>query len=782
MPSSLPSSLPSTPPEVVSRDPAGEAEYRPLVLRVAEPAHEAQRRQLVAEAGVRVLDTYATQLDGLLRSQNPRRKWTPAELEAARHEHLNGGSPDAAGVWVYYPWQKCMVHLLDESEFVELRTSRNQHKVTREEQRFLSQRRVGIVGLSVGAHVAMVLGLERSCGEVRLADFDLLELSNLNRLHEGVLNLGIKKTTLAARRIAEADPFLKVTCFHEGLTRANLDDFLLGGGPLDVLVDECDDLGMKLTCRERARQLGIAVVMEANDRATLDIERFDREPGRPILHGLLAGLDTSNVASLRTNEEKVPFLLPMVGEATMSDKLRASLLEVGESIETWPQLASDVALGAGVVANVVRRIALDQLTESGRYFVDLEELIRDARRPERAPGEAQNLARGSKGPRRVSSALEEAPLQGDVEPGQISLDPSTLESVVDAALRAPSGANEQPWTWSTSGPNLWLEGRSRFGESLLNYRDLATHLSVGAATENLVLRAHQLDLSVKLVLPAESASTARVGFRFFRAGEAPVGAESHGFDTLASAIGERHTNRRRTTGGPLENEALQALARTAASVSGSELLFVSDRPAVAEVADIAARAERIRMLHPAGHGDMVREIRWTLEEAESTRDGIDLRTVDLSATELAGLKMLRSPGVPALLKSWRGGRGLEKLTKSSLLAASAVGLLTMRRQTLAGRIEAGRALERVWLTATRLGISLQPHTASVFLFARAFGGGARDFDGETLGELHGLHARLRAVFGADAGEVFLFRLFPSCEPLARSLRRPADTNQQLTGA
>src|SRR6187549_1703355 len=154
----MPSSLPSTLPDVVSRAPAADAEYRPLVLRVAEPAQEAQRRQLVAEAGVRVLDTYATQLDGLLRSRNPRRRLTPAELEVARHEHLGGRSLDAAGVWVYYPWQKCMVHLLDESEFVELRTSRNQHKVTREEQRFLSQRRVGIVGLSVGAHVAMVLG------------------------------------------------------------------------------------------------------------------------------------------------------------------------------------------------------------------------------------------------------------------------------------------------------------------------------------------------------------------------------------------------------------------------------------------------------------------------------------------------------------------------------------------------------------------------------------------------------------------------------------------------
>lgn len=770
MPPAFPSQLSQThEPDLVD-----EAGCRPLILAAGDPEHERLRGELVADARVRVVETYQAQLDGLLRAQNPRRRWTARELAEARDRHLEGRSLEVAGVWVYYPWRRALVHLLDEPEFVELRTSRNRHKITREEQRFLSQRRVGVVGLSVGAHVATVLALERGCGELRLADFDVLELSNLNRLHEGVMSLGVKKTVLAARRIAELDPFLNVTCFHEGLSLENLDEFFRSGGDLDLLVDECDDFAMKLACRERARQLEIPVVMEANDRATLDIERFDREPDRPILHGLLAGLDTKNVHRLSTNEEKVPYLLPMVGEATMSDKLRASLLEVGESIETWPQLASDVALGAGLVANVARRIALEQLKDSGRYFVDLEELVKDARSNQREP----DVAPPAPQPLPESCATLLLP---DREPGQVSPDADTLGELVDAALKAPSGANEQPWDWIVRGPNLWLVGRNRFGDSLLNYGDVATHLAVGAATENLVLRAHQLGLSVKLLPPAENASTAVVGFRFFRA-SAPEGSEAHTYDALARAIGTRHTNRGRNSAGALAGDALTALCSTAASVAGCQLHFVTDRPALAEVADVAARAERIRMLHPVGHRDMVREIRWTVAEAEATKDGIDLRTLELSATELAGLKMLRSPGVPPLLRRWRGGRGLERLTRSCILASSAVGLITTDRQTVPARVDAGRAIERVWLLASQLGIALQPHTASVLLFARAFGGGARVFDGETLGELYGLHARLRAVFGSSAPEIFLFRLFPGCEPVARSLRRPAATNQEPLGA
>jgi hypothetical protein len=118
---------------------------------------------------------------------------------------------------------------------------------------------------------------------------------------------------------------------------------------------------MKLRSRLRARELGIPVVMEANDRGTLDIERFDLEPERPILHAFSRDEISAACRSSRPTKRRFLSSLPIVGEHTMSTKLKACLLEVGESLETWPQLASDVALGAGLVTNAVRRVLLDDL-------------------------------------------------------------------------------------------------------------------------------------------------------------------------------------------------------------------------------------------------------------------------------------------------------------------------------------------------------------------------------------------------------------------------------------
>src|SRR4029450_6403603 len=51
--------------------------------------------------------------------------------------------------------------------------------------------------------------------------------------------------------------------------------------------EECGTPWAKIAAREYARDLGIPVVTVCTDRGLLDVERFDRESDRPLLHGLL---------------------------------------------------------------------------------------------------------------------------------------------------------------------------------------------------------------------------------------------------------------------------------------------------------------------------------------------------------------------------------------------------------------------------------------------------------------------------------------------------------------
>jgi hypothetical protein len=90
---------------------------------------------------------------------------------------------------------------------------------------------------------SLTFALEGVGTTFKLADFDQLSLSNLNRLRAGLHQIGVAKTTLAARELFELDPYLDISVFSEGLRDDNMDAFLLEGGKLDLLVEECDDQG-----------------------------------------------------------------------------------------------------------------------------------------------------------------------------------------------------------------------------------------------------------------------------------------------------------------------------------------------------------------------------------------------------------------------------------------------------------------------------------------------------------------------------------------------------------
>ncbi|WP_343242909.1 ThiF family adenylyltransferase [Streptomyces sp. SID12501] len=319
-----------------------------------------------------VMDTIEDQLRELVTSREPVLRTSPEAVERAVAEQLDGIAPREYGTWAWYPWSGRLVHLLPREEFRLVRTDRNRGRIERPEQRRLLRQRVGIIGLSVGSSAALTFAMEGIGGAFKLADFDTLSVSNLNRLRAGVHHLGLNKCVIAARQMLEIDPWLDIEIYPGGLTDDTMDEFFTGGaGPIDLLVEECDTPYVKVAARERARALGIPVVMDANDRGLLDVERFDLEPDRPLLHGLLGDTTSGDLTDL-TFEETVDVILTMVDRERISPELAAAVPQIGTTLSSWPQLASGVALGGALTAEAARRILLGRPRPSGRFYTDLE--------------------------------------------------------------------------------------------------------------------------------------------------------------------------------------------------------------------------------------------------------------------------------------------------------------------------------------------------------------------------------------------------------------------------
>jgi molybdopterin/thiamine biosynthesis adenylyltransferase len=736
--------------------------FLPEMLYLSKAGDRDRYNQLLKTAGVEVFDTLMIQLQELIKIKHPSIKLSAQQIVEKIDEHLKGVLPKEYGVWCFYPWSGRMVHLPDREEFIALRTSRNIYKITPQERDLLGEKKIGVIGLSVGQSVSLTLAMERICGELRLADFDKLELTNLNRIRTGVHNLGLEKVYAVAREIAEIDPFIKIKCFEQGVTEENIDSFFNDGGKLDLLVEESDGFDIKILSRLKARSLGIPVIMEASDRCMVDVERFDLEPERPILHGLVKHLDVAKLKTLKTNEEKIPYMLDILGIDTCSDRLKASMIEIDQSIGTWPQLASSVAMGGGITADVCRRMLLNQYTGSGRYHVDIEKIIGD-------PEENKST---NKKPLSNQKNEEHNFKFGSLQPisACIALEEKQIRAMVEDAIKAPSAGNNQPWYWHLKNNTLGLYHDKKRSAGWTDPDDHLAMMALGAALENLHLSAMAKGYeSVIEFSPAIEAGEpiAQIGFKALL-----KPAEKTELN-LYQTIGKRCSNRKKGKGETISAATLQEIQSILPD--GYQLTTTSQTDSIAQLAEIISEIEKIRFMHPEGHAEFFKkELRWTAEEIAETKDGIDIATLELSFLEQTGIKISSEEKVISLVREWGGGGGLKKITREAVLSSAAIGLIYAKEKNQFNFLNAGRAVQRAWLQANHLQLSVHPVSSPLFFFDRIKR--HRDLDSETVEKIVRLEEKFKLIFPVpmEGTPYFLFRLSLAEAPSAYSLRIPVD--------
>jgi tRNA A37 threonylcarbamoyladenosine dehydratase len=714
-----------------------------------------------------VSDTIRDQLGELLETRSPHRKLPAAEL-AAETDRLLADGADAYGSWVHFPWSKRLVHVLPRAEYVEVRTSRNKNKITLPEQQRLMSVTLGVAGLSVGQATAVTLALEGLGGTLRLADFDVLSLSNMNRLRAAVHEIGVNKAVITARTIWEFNPYARIELFEDGIVDSNIARFMDG---LDLLFEECDDLKMKVLLREEARRRRIPVLMETSDRGLFDVERFDLEPTRPLFHGLAGELRADQLAGL-TTYQKVPVVLSIIGADTMSPRLAGSLVDVDTSLKTWPQLASAVALGGAINTDAARRILLGQFHQSGRYFVDLEQLVsdgaqreqREAQRHEDSPVHTLAPSGAAHGARPVTiTRTEPMSLEGALTRAQ-------LEQVVSFAALAPSGGNAQPWRFvyrsADSALECWLvPERAR---TFLDFERRASHLAFGAAAENIRLAGVRLGLDVSIDVLPDPGRPELICVAHLRRGEGHPGAlDMLLADTVETRVTNRRLGERVAMPAALERDLGHLLTGSSCS-----LQWLTEPAALDAFGELHGESERLRMLHPVMHPELMGELRWSPEETERTRDGIDLATLELTPTDRAGMGVLQRNDVIDVMRRIDAGQGLRQASKKALACASAVGLISSEGSSPAHYVAAGSRLQQLWLLANARGFALQPLTAMLYVFER-IDQGTGDFSERELLAFERTRAALRSLFPAQLGHtpMFAFRLARAPAPTARSLRR-----------
>ena len=332
------------------------------------------RREPKLKTKNRSVDAYSCSVKELFFLENPKlKKGEPGVAEKLKRFLL---AKKITPLWIYYPDKQTVVKSVDEKTYFKLRTGRNKNLITEKEQLSFRNMCVGIAGLSVGSNILSALSVSGGAKSLKIADFDTLEVTNLNRIRGALTDIGTNKTEIAARQVWEVDPFAEIELYKNGLNEKNLQKFLAGKPKLDVFIDEMDSLQLKILARQLCKKYKIPVLMATDngDSVVLDIERFDLEPKREIFHGLLGGAAEKPLSGLNYRQW-LALATKIVGPEYLTPAMQSSLLQIGKTLAAVPQLGAVASVAGAAMVLALRRMAGGQKMPSGRYVISLEEKL-----------------------------------------------------------------------------------------------------------------------------------------------------------------------------------------------------------------------------------------------------------------------------------------------------------------------------------------------------------------------------------------------------------------------
>ncbi|WGG48969.1 nitroreductase family protein [Rugamonas sp. DEMB1] len=345
----------------------------------------------------------------------------------------------------------------------------------------------------------------------------------------------------------------------------------------------------------------------------------------------------------------------------------------------------------------------------------------------------------------------------------------TLRHILDLARWAPSGDNSQPWRFEVVGARrLVVHGFDTREHCVYDLDGHPSQMSLGALLETIALAAgtYQLALSARR---RPDAADDRPTFDL-----AFIPAPASSADPLAESIVQRCVQRR-----PLRTRPLTATEKTtlAQTLPAGYRLVWHERPG-------QRLALALLLYHNAG-------LRLRMPEAYPTHRAViewNARTSeDRIPDQALGVDPLTRHMMRWVLHSWRrvefcntwlagtvAPRVQMDLVPALACAAHFLLLAPQRPTSTDDYVAAGRAMQRFWLTATALGLQLQPQMTPL-IFARYLRE-RRPFTASAGLRARAAELALRAerLFGRHDWEhaVFMGRIGAGGPAEARSLRRP----------
>jgi hypothetical protein len=288
---------------------------------------------------------------------------------------------------------------------------------------------------------------------------------------------------------------------------------------------------------------------------------------------------------------------------------------------------------------------------------------------------------------------------------------ATFTRIVDAARLAPSAENLQPWCFEVGEESIdFCMDLSRQLPSDLNRMLGAT--AIGTCLENAVLAASEAGMSSRIerlldALPIRAEQECVPILRLHLNSGSSA-------DPLSNFIESRITSRRMDSKQIVASSLLGELKQAILEFPEVQLHWV-EHERLWDFATLVGKGNQIRLEHKGYHAELYRSLRFNQVEMDRTCDGLYVPALQLPTGGVSAMRLFRRWPAMRLANKFGFSRFAGWQAAKEVYHSGAVGFLTVPCAKLHQFVEGGRGLERLWLTATRMGLCFHP-TASLPVF------------------------------------------------------------------
>jgi len=342
---------------------------------------------------------------------------------------------------------------------------------------------------------------------------------------------------------------------------------------------------------------------------------------------------------------------------------------------------------------------------------------------------------------------------------------NTLEMIISDGILAPSGENCQPWRFAIKDNIISVWNVPEADQSVYNYKQRGSLVAHGALLENMSVSAAGRGYGSHIDLFPEASDPDLVArFTVSENGLAPEGGNA-----LVSAIPLRTTNRKKYTGTKLSPEQKTALSH-AADTFACRLSFVDDDAVLPKLGFAAALNEKLIFSNKALHDFFYAHLLW--DESAQDQKGFYVKTLEFAPVQVPVIRLLKKwERVAFANKYFHIADQILKENGAKYGASGTFLALAIPDDTKESFVRAGMAFERVWLTATSLGLALQPCTGTLFFMQRIMSHDAEMFSADEERSIRDAYTAISSAFNFDGKVIpMLARIGTGAPPTARATR------------